>query len=76
MPSIDATDVTTDITATPEWSALREHYAAFRELVAHEAPGVIQLQDRLKRPVFEDAGSLSDHWADVLANYCRTDDLP
>jgi len=23
-----------------------------------------------------DAGSLSDHWADVLANYCRTDDLP
>jgi AcrR family transcriptional regulator len=23
-----------------------------------------------------DAGSLDDHWADVLANYCRTDDLP
>jgi len=23
-----------------------------------------------------DAGSLHDHWADVLANYCRTDDLP
>jgi AcrR family transcriptional regulator len=23
-----------------------------------------------------DAGSLNDHWADVLANYCKTDDLP
>lgn len=23
-----------------------------------------------------DAGSVSDHWADVLANYCQTDDLP
>lgn len=47
-------------------AALREHYAAFRELVAHEAPGVIQLQDRLKRPVFEDAGSLSDLGEDEL----------
>ena len=41
MPSIDATDVTTDITATPEWSALREHYAAvagrhLRELFAED----------------------------------------
>jgi AcrR family transcriptional regulator len=23
-----------------------------------------------------DAGSLSDHWAEVLANYCQTEDLP
>ena len=23
-----------------------------------------------------DAGSVSEHWADVLANYCRSDDLP
>ena len=23
-----------------------------------------------------DAGSLSDHWADVLANYCKTEDGP
>jgi AcrR family transcriptional regulator len=23
-----------------------------------------------------DAGSVNEHWADVLANYCRTDDLP
>src|SRR3954469_25174634 len=23
-----------------------------------------------------DAGSLTDHWADVLANYCKTDDIP
>jgi AcrR family transcriptional regulator len=23
-----------------------------------------------------DAGALSDHWADVLANYCQSDDLP
>ena len=23
-----------------------------------------------------DAGSLTDHWAEVLANYCQTDDLP
>jgi glucose-6-phosphate isomerase len=41
VPSIDATDVTTDITATPEWSALREHYAAvagrhLRELFAED----------------------------------------
>jgi glucose-6-phosphate isomerase len=41
VPSIEATDVTTDITATPEWSALREHYAAvagrhLRELFAED----------------------------------------
>jgi glucose-6-phosphate isomerase len=41
VPSIDATDVTTDITATPEWSELREHYAAvagrhLRELFAED----------------------------------------
>jgi AcrR family transcriptional regulator len=23
-----------------------------------------------------DAGSVSEHWADVLANYCKSDDLP
>ena len=23
-----------------------------------------------------DAGSVGDHWADVLTNYCRTDDVP
>ncbi len=43
MPSIEATDVVSDITATPEWAALREHYATvagrhLRELFA-EDPG-------------------------------------
>jgi hypothetical protein len=23
-----------------------------------------------------DAGSVKDHWGDVLSNFCRTDDLP
>jgi Fe-S cluster biogenesis protein NfuA/nitrite reductase/ring-hydroxylating ferredoxin subunit len=41
-------------------AALREHYTGFRELVAEEAVGLIQLEDRLKRPVFADVGSAAD----------------
>jgi Fe-S cluster biogenesis protein NfuA/nitrite reductase/ring-hydroxylating ferredoxin subunit len=41
-------------------AALREHFPGFRELVAHEPPNVIQLEDRLRRPVFADVASDDD----------------
>ena len=39
---------------------LREHYPRFRELVAQEAPTVLQLEDRLRRPVFADVGPAAE----------------
>lgn len=41
-------------------AALREHFPGFRALVAHEPPNVIELEDRLRRPVFADAGPEGD----------------
>lgn len=41
-------------------TALREHLPGFRELVAHEQPNVIQLEDRLRRPVFADVAELAE----------------
>jgi nitrite reductase/ring-hydroxylating ferredoxin subunit/Fe-S cluster biogenesis protein NfuA len=42
--------------------ALREHYAGFTELVAHEpdGPALLSLENNLKRPVFADACSMSE----------------
>lgn len=41
-------------------AALREHLPGFRELVAHEPANVIQLEDRLRRPVFADVASAEE----------------
>ena len=35
-------------------AALREYFPGFRELVAHEPPKLIELEDRLRTPVFAD----------------------
>ena len=42
--------------------ALRAHWPGFRELVAHEPEGanLVQLEDRLRRPVFVEVGSAQD----------------
>lgn len=37
-------------------ATLREHFPGFRELVSHEPTNVIELEDRLRRPVFADVG--------------------